>query len=193
MQIGTDILTAAPMREHASLYLAFVNLPKRPEACLEFARRWGFLYQGQLEPGASESLAGQWFPAIDFMRGLIDGLAADSMKILPREYTVPGEIRLEPGGSCGAVVTVLPGNLYSALTLQLFQSLSGGAQMLTCEHCGGWFEAGIGHRRTVAKFCSATCRDRFHNTRRRARGGAEKVFHDVVGSGAHNAGLVDER
>jgi hypothetical protein len=165
-QVGPETAIALPLEESEALYLTFSNLKRTPEACLGFARRWGFLVaDARADKWESVSV---WCGAIDNMRTAIEDLAAGRVSLPPQGETVgSADIRIQPGGPNGLRLAVVPRNLISALWMQLVQAVTSGAKLLSCEMCGNWFEAGAGHRRVVARFCSTACRDRFHNIRRR--------------------------
>jgi len=56
------------------------------------------------------------------------------------------------------LVHSIPPTLLDAVWLQFGQALASNAQLRQCDHCGKWFEAGIGTgRRADAKFCSSEC------------------------------------
>ena len=60
-----------------------------------------------------------------------------------------------------------PKFLLDALWLQLGQALTRRALFRQCEHCGKWFEAGLGTgRRADAKFCSEEHKISFHSHKR---------------------------
>ncbi len=167
-QIGSETVTALPLEDSPALYLAFSNLERTPEACLGFARRWGFL-SNKAEADKVENVA-WWCDEINRMRTSIDNLTTGDAAVPPQGVVVGlAEIRIQPGGSTGLTLGVVPRNLLSALWMQLVQAVTSGAKLLTCDQCGNWFEAGIGHRRVVARFCSTACRDRFHNVKRREK------------------------
>jgi hypothetical protein len=61
-----------------------------------------------------------------------------------------------------------PNTLLDALWLQFGQAITRGAQIRSCQHCGAWFEAGLGTgRRADAKFCSDGHRIAFNSLKRR--------------------------
>src|SRR5262249_2903538 len=109
-----------------------------------------------------------WCDTIERMRTWIEHLAAGNVTVPPQGLVVGmAEIKIQPGGSSGLALAYVPRNLISAMWVQMLQAVTSGAKLLTCDQCGNWFEAGIGHRRVVARFCSTACRDRFHNVKRR--------------------------
>ncbi len=81
------------------------------------------------------------------------------------------DVCLVPGTGPNAtpVMMLEPRDLLQAMNLQLAQAVAGGSALLVCKQCGRWFEAGRGAKRTVAKFCSDGCRNRFHYEERVSR------------------------
>ena len=72
---------------------------------------------------------------------------------------------VERGGQPG--IAFVPDSLLSAIDLQFYQAISGMTEIKACEHCGTWFERGPGRdRRGKSRFCSDSCRFKFHNARR---------------------------
>jgi hypothetical protein len=60
-----------------------------------------------------------------------------------------------------------PDTLLDALWVQFGQAVTRGAQIRSCQHCGAWFEAGIGTgRRADAKFCTDEHRIAFNSLKR---------------------------
>ena len=67
-----------------------------------------------------------------------------------------------------------PGSLLSAIDLQFYQAVTGTIELKACEHCGQWFERGLGtDRGRKARFCSDQCRFGFNNDKRARKGRTE--------------------
>jgi hypothetical protein len=148
----------------ARLYLKFAELDASPTACLDFARSWGLLRQ-PAKPDASERVS-DWKGAITRMREFLNipgyvkmgGILAKMAKV---------DVELVSGDQVGDVfLRFQPPNLFEAMMVQLAQSQSNGASLHTCNQCGRWFEVGRSGKRTLAKFCSVSCRNRFHYEQR---------------------------
>ena len=149
----------------------FAKLDGSPESCLDFAKRFGFL---ETIPGqGDEELVADWRHSIAYVRGWVELLAGRLAVPDPQ-----GQLRIAAFAGRSRITTVdvlisadapgaqrmvlRPPNLLSAMLLQLAQS----SAIATCEQCGMWFEVGADGKRTVAKFCSDKCRNRFNYERR---------------------------
>ena len=77
-------------------------------------------------------------------------------------------LRVVPGSRrVGLEFVVDPIEFLSALRLQLFQKLSGEANLRSCRYCGHWFEVGPGtSRRMDARFCTDKHRVLFNSLKR---------------------------
>jgi hypothetical protein len=174
-QIGRGKQRYAPLVGNQSLYLDFAQLDGSPGSCLGFAEKWGMLH----EPA---SISNPPAEDLSFWRAEIKKMMIH-VRMLPTvvRMTQSGrgtfarvgalDVLLVPGRGLDArpVIVMEPRNLLQAMNLELAQSVAGGASLLTCKECGRYFEAGTGAKRTVAKFCSDACRNRFHYKHRGAR------------------------
>jgi hypothetical protein len=59
-----------------------------------------------------------------------------------------------------------PPFLLEAIRLQMALFFAGGKELASCQQCGRKFELGADGKRSVAKFCSDQCRNRYHYERR---------------------------
>jgi hypothetical protein len=167
-QIGLGKQRYAPLAAHQSLYLDFAQLGGEAADCVAFAERWGLL----TNPAGSSKLPSEdlsfWGSEIKKMRGNIQMLptivrVANSRGTFARVGSL--DVVLVPGtGPDAAPVMVMePHNLLQAMNLQMAQFVTGGGSLHSCEQCSRYFEAGRGGKRTVAKFCTDACRNKFHD------------------------------
>jgi hypothetical protein len=156
-----------PLYAERELCLKFASLEQTPTACLEFARLWGLLDR-RAAANAAEPL-NYWYSNIETMQASIQNAEQHPLAIPDDGIVIArAEIVLRPGPS-GITVGTRPATLLGALWLQLGQLLAGRTLLLVCDHCGGWFAAGNpGGRRRIARFCSPTCKNAWHNARRTA-------------------------
>ena len=159
----------SPLRME-NLPFQFAKLDGSPEGCLEFAKHFGFL---ETVPGqGDEELIADWRHSIAYVRGWVELLAG---RLVPdpqgqlRTAVFAGRapitkvdvlISVDAPGSQRMVLR--PPTLLSAMLLQLAQS----SAIATCRQCGMWFEVGADGKRSIAKFCSDRCRNRFNYERR---------------------------
>jgi hypothetical protein len=154
------------------LYLKLAALDGSPEDCVAFANTWGLLEKpASLTNPPSESLE-FWRREIRRMKGNIAMLPfvikasapstnyravtqaiVGSIDVLLVPNTVPGE---KPR------LVLKPHSLLQAMNLQLALWVTGGGTLITCEQCGRPFQAGIGKKRSIARFCSDLCRVQHH-------------------------------
>ncbi len=150
-----------------SLYLDFAQLDGSAAACVGFAEKWGLL----ITPAGSTKLPSEdlsfWRAEIKKMQGMIRMLPtvvriANSRGTYARVGSL--DVLLVPGTGPDArpVMVMEPHDLLQAMNLEMAQFVAGGGTLLTCQQCSRWFEAGQGGKRTVAKFCSDACRNKFH-------------------------------
>jgi len=135
------------LKEFPHLYLEFAKA-QSPEQLLHFVGRFGRLTNNDEGDNVRSLLSGTkgMSAALELMRGMIGNL--------PKwptgrrfEYETP---------SLGKIAGGIP--MLDALWLQFGQALTSNAQLRQCDHCGKWFEAGVGTgRRADAKFCSSQC------------------------------------
>jgi hypothetical protein len=155
-----------PLQTFSGLYLAFAELDGSPEACLNFARTWGLLRQSA-KLDSFERLE-EWKRGINEMRDWLNVAAyVEIGGIRARMTQVDVElVSSGPGAKRPMFMRLRPRTLFDAMIVQLAQSQAAGASLHTCSQCGRWFEVGASGKRTVAKFCSIPCRNRFHYEQR---------------------------
>jgi hypothetical protein len=165
--------TIRPLTLRPTLYLDFAQLDGSPDACLQFARRWGLLTIQFFEKPKAEPIK-LWKEEIGSIRFLLQGLPlADANNaqstIAVRSLTnlgVAANVFLQQGPPPLPPSLVLrPRTLIDAIRLQMAHAFAGGVEVATCARCGSWFERGT-NRRSDARFCSDTCRFKHHNARR---------------------------
>lgn len=172
-QVGTRTETILPLR-NGRLYLDFAGLNGSPEACLEFAKSWGFLgfdysVRGLPTPsqkGAEERIA-DWRLAIKFINEWLRVLRGDyGSRLAPgwrtRTEIATVKVLLTEEGQAQRALVLRPPSLFDAMKLQLAQASGSGNDIKACPQCGRWFEAGARGKRTVARFCSDKCRNQHH-------------------------------
>jgi hypothetical protein len=146
------------------LYLRFAALDESEEACLDFARRGGLLRTESQT--AAESLD-DWRQEIRGMRGMIAAMSDESRHGQTIKITSLDVFLRMGAADKRSVPLILPGNLISAMYLQLASS---DGSIGVCKHCGEWLERGATEsRRSIAIFCSEKCKNRFHYLERAKR------------------------
>ncbi len=153
-----------PLEFHKTLYVDFAGLDGSPEACLEFASRFGLL--GFYPRGGGEELV-LWRDAIAGMSRVIklsqtDRSALEGYRITPLHGAL---IPSPPDGRL--IFRFRPNSLLHGMQLQFVQAISSGLAIKECGHCGKPFEAGGDQRRRDALFCSKECKINFHNLEKR--------------------------
>jgi hypothetical protein len=161
-----------PLKTHASLYLDFSRLDRTPEACLDFCRRWGFLRNKLAGKGAEEEVD-EWIHSISHVRNWIAvlnaGLDQGGRKpkgVWLRQQVASVDVLLETHPLGRQLLQLRPKTLMDAMLLQMAQAFASGAAIAACQQCGQWFEVGGEGKRSVAKFCSDKCRNRFNYEQR---------------------------
>jgi hypothetical protein len=176
-QIGRGRDRIRPLGEQRKrpAYLEFATLDASPEACLAFASSWGLLISPPRD-GAAEPLD-LWRKEIKSLNRLVNVVPGaiitansrrTSMKITKLEV---GLISGDPGRH--PMLMIQPETLLSAMLLQFAQAQAGGASVRACAQCGQWFEIGgrgATRKRSMAQFCSISCRMRHHYERSRQAG-----------------------
>lgn len=152
-------------------YRIFVHIAHSPDGALEFVERFGPLTWGGWDSRHGDSLDIVMMNART-MRELLD-VTCEGRSPLAEE---PGA--MSPTSTLHAAVlwdpaikairwSLRPNTLLDALWLQFGQELSRGAKIRACQHCGAFFEAGVGTgRRADAKFCSDEHRVAFNSLKR---------------------------
>ena len=174
--------------EHAGLFREFSALDQSPDAIVEFANRYGLLWQDNAD---FERYEEKWLVSIAEVKALVstydramatDDVAErtacfeaiwalfDSGRIRPRfvlrmhphEFlAMPSKCRTEP----------VPENLIAAIWLQFADQVSQGTQFKRCENCPKWLRIGLGSgRKASTRFCSTRCRVAWN---RRHKGGSD--------------------
>ena len=165
-----------PLPNVPDLYLRFERLDGTAQQFLQFAMQWGLLHT-PARRGAEESVdvwktehrsMKEWVRLLDVahkgkdswvktittpdgqIRGFLD-LASLKVRLVSGE---PGDPRPK--------LVLQPQTLLDAMRLQLAQTAASGSGISACQQCGEWFEVGRAGKRSVAKFCKAECRNRFH-------------------------------
>jgi hypothetical protein len=170
-----------PFEKTTNLYSQFAELDVSPEdlpkACLGFAHRWGLLttpasWDAEKSLGAQESLD-TWRREIKKMKSLQSMVkmvrTANSRRVRLTLTTI--DVALQSGEfddwNARPALVLQPRSLLSAMLLQLAHSRASGSSMRKCEECGKPFEVGISaSRRSIARFCSASCKNRNNYLRR---------------------------
>ncbi len=153
-----------PLEFHKTLYVDFAGLDGSPEACLEFASRFGLLGFGSMDPGEALVL---WQDAIAGMSRNIK-LSQTDRSALEGYRITPLHGALTPSPPDGRLIfRFRPNSLLHGMQLQFVQAVSSGLDIKQCGHCGKLFEAGGDQRRRDALFCSKECKINFHNLEKR--------------------------
>jgi hypothetical protein len=149
-----------------SLYVQFANLDPTPENCVEFAKKYGLL--GTYRENGDEEPISDWkhhAEQFNRVKRMVEGRklspqSSDDLRLADidlRLRPLRGQLKL----------ALVPRSLLTAIKLQFAQRISSGASIRTCQHCGIWFEAGVGtDRRADARFCSDAHRYDFNNQRK---------------------------
>jgi hypothetical protein len=168
---GGKLILYRPLDIFPRLFSQLANL-KTPKEVLKFVEKFGLLWgfaQGDDVEDVLE-VAEQFQRVLDDREkggdhlnrwlGRKGGLGC-TLTAFVKVDEVTGAFRLQ----------LAPETLHGALWLQLARSLTGGAEIRPCLHCGDWFEAGIGTgRRLDAKFCCDEHRTIFNSMKRRKGG-----------------------
>jgi hypothetical protein len=187
-QIGKNE-TVWPL-DNPGLYLAFANLDRNAGACLTFAREFGLLTTRGSD-GAVERLD-FWQREIKKMKSLISMLGAGDdtpggvvrtansrmvkFKATSIDVVLESRPKLDQRGRAipdphnpnnRPVLVLQPQNLLEGMFLQLAQRVATEGSIYICKQCTKAFEAGVGKgRRSIAEFCSESCKNRYHYLRR---------------------------
>jgi hypothetical protein len=174
---NATITVRQPLDENPSLYAEFAKLDGSEKACLNFAHRYGTLLfdprnPNAMGPGDTERLR-IWRGFIDNVRGIIQ--RCELSRANPREAfrqfgkkdraltDVGLSLSIKNSNSPATLEMRVP-NLITAMELQAIQSiLLGGRKSVQCIECSRPFLIGGGARRSQSKFCSARCKDNYHN------------------------------
>jgi hypothetical protein len=182
---GATVTLQRPLEANPSLYREFAQLDGSEQVCLAFARKNGLLWTipggllGTMPSGAigHEALI-FWKAWIERIRRLIEfcEIGATNPRQALRQFGAGEFPLLEDrvglalsleGPRRPPVLSMSCKSLLSAIELQAIHSILGGRKSLKCWECSTWFEVGPGARRSVAKFCSRRCTDKFHNRQKK--------------------------
>jgi hypothetical protein len=164
-EVGRGIEPIKPLDIRGELFLDFARLDGSPSACVVFASRWGFLKLQRFDPERAEPLA-LWRSEINSMKRWIF-LIGDKTAPRGRSLSSIGtstNVFLQFGSPHPSLV-LQPAGLIDAMRLQMAKFFSGGNELATCTECTELFAIGSA-KRADAKFCSDSCRFRYHNKRR---------------------------
>jgi hypothetical protein len=165
-QIGRHKSPYEPLRIEG-LYLKFAGLDGSPEACVSFANAYGLLEKrASLANPPFESLR-DWQREIKGMKSSISALPTVIKVANSRATTaIVGSLDVmlvpNPAPDEKPALVLKPHSLLQAMNLQLALWVAGGGTLVTCEQCGQPFQAGIGKKRSIARFCGDRCRVQHH-------------------------------
>jgi hypothetical protein len=154
-----------------SLAVTFANLDGSREQCLNFANSYGLLTIPARED-AAEFLKGpeSWQREIKKMRALLHSTemvrTVHSRRIHFVKMTTL-DVGLVSGlPNTSPTLIMSPPTLLAAMIVQAAQAKASGISFRGCMQCANLFEQGTQAKRSVAKFCSTSCRNRFHYEKR---------------------------
>jgi hypothetical protein len=160
---GRDRVYPLGIQKEQPLYLTFAMLDGSPSACAAFASAWGLLAT-PAKTGAAEPLS-DWQREIKKMKSLVRMVGmvrtANSRRVQMRMTSIDVSLISGALGAKRALI-LQPRTLLDAMIVQLAQTQASGASLHTCAQCGLWFEVGGNAKRSVAKFCSVACKNRFN-------------------------------
>ena len=152
-----------PLEFHKTLYADFAKLDGSGDSCVEFANRFGLLWQAFK---GGEPLI-MWRNAIAQMAKVIELSQSDSTALAGYRMA-PLHGTLVPSPPDGKLTLRFgPHSLLHGMQLQFAQAVSSGLAIKECRQCGKWFEAGGDERRRDAQFCSKDHKIAFHNLEKR--------------------------
>ena len=166
-----------PLDENPSLYAEFAKLDGSEKACLNFAHRYGTLLFDPRNPNAMDPADTErlriWRGFIENMRDIIQRceLSRANPKEAFRQFgkkdraVVGVELSLSiKSSNSPATLEVRAASLITGMELQAIQAiLLEGRKSVQCIECSRPFLIGGGARRSQSKFCSARCKDSYHN------------------------------
>jgi hypothetical protein len=196
-----------PLDDKPALYAEFLDLDASEPSILQFANKYGLLEHNiAKEPAWMGS--GSIFPSIvpysdpgwkwsEPISAWSDGIRRlkrlqeflKEARSHPREVfrrrerfhlIAPLAVALEMKNPKDLpVIDLRPsGTLLDALELQCLQAFFAGRTSYQCAECSRWMEIGPGARRSHAKFCSRTCKDRARNREKAKRAKAAMLKRD---------------
>jgi hypothetical protein len=188
---GGNLRLISPISLHKSLFMEFSCLAETPEACIDFANRFGMMeYPDVFFSENPQSFLGNkdkigeefdiWVVAIRQLRWLVEehsiglslGTVLDDIGTRTSVY-----VNLVHDPHDGLIkLNLTPGTLDQALILQFFQAATSGRDHIQCAspRCGKWFEVGPGGKRRGAKTCSDRCRYDLNNIARAEKHGKSR-------------------
>ena len=167
-----------PLEENPSLFTEFASLNGSQKACLDFAHKYGTLFHPRsfgtsaVESPVQESFK-NWRYYIKNMSDII--LRCELSRSNPAEafrqfgkrdkrlFGVDLFLSIKKSNS-PATLEMHAGTLLAGMQLQAIQAiLLDGRKSVQCIECSRPFLIGAGARRSQSKFCSARCKDSYHN------------------------------
>jgi hypothetical protein len=173
VRLGGDLIPYRPLDQFGTLFRIFANDVKTPKDVLAFAQKFGPLTVAGLDKALGEP-AHDTVVHAEGMREFLSFARGDK-RLLERGI----DAQLNPLGQIDIALVLdpatnkpklrlSPSSLLNALWVQFGQALSGDTGLRQCQHCGAWFETGVGTgRRLDAKFCSDEHRIAFNSLKRR--------------------------
>jgi hypothetical protein len=160
-------LIVRPLDMFPTLYLDFAKSEPTLSAHKEFARKYGLL------TNETEEATYIW---TDLVKDIKHFIAMASGKknwdirdgcYVPYELDARFKLRFGPTDAGNMDVSIVPHNLYYAMTLQCLSNCAKGAEVRSCKSCGELFEIhGASGRRSNREFCSDKCRFAFNHRSR---------------------------
>jgi hypothetical protein len=179
---GATITWRRPLEVTPTIHTEFANLDGSEQSCLGFAHKYGLLNMAGYPPN---NLFGNepfewlrdWKGYIQRLKGIMafcefgrDNPRQAWKQFNNREFepiTQFEPVLSMQGPRAPPSLSWRCTSLIGAIELQAIQSILGGHTSLQCAECSTWFEIGPKARRSLAKFCSRLCKDRFHNRQKR--------------------------
>ena len=165
--------------KNSTLYAEFLALSGSPQACLDFANKYGLLiFNAETAPDYYEDVF-TWRHFLNSSRQLKlaseGGNSWDPEKLWHKPGARPGalllygkvamHLRRERVGPPTLELNCT--SLLSAIEIQCVKAGLGGQRVYQCLECSSHFEVGQGAHRSHAIFCSRKCKDRHHNRRKK--------------------------
>jgi hypothetical protein len=157
------------------LFLRFAQLDRSEESLLRFARAWGLL---RCEKQSQGEFLRDWESSIDAIKTMATAFGAfdeqpggELQRASPGTLAKVSELDVVLRAGPGRPTLVFkPPRLLEAMHLQLSTFIAGHGSLGACKSCGTWFErGGRDSRRSLAVYCSETCKNRFNNLRKRGK------------------------
>jgi hypothetical protein len=150
------------------IVLAFVNA-RRPPALKEFFTQFGLLHEGQSEISVEEAVRIQK----EVRRSLYCICAQKRIdaRTMANRFLSAGQVLLIPslerrGGQAKARLTLRSRTLIGFMAMEIAMLAAEGAELTSCQRCGGWFCTGYATgRRWTGVYCSLRCRVAAHRAR----------------------------